>query len=69
MLLVGIDEPQNFEQAAKEKNWRVAMDNEIESIEKNGTWKLTKLPDGHKPIDLKWIFKLKKGCRWQGDKA
>lgn len=36
------------------------MDKEVESIEKNGTWKLTKLPDGHKVIDLKWIFKLKR---------
>ena len=28
--------------------------------EKNKTWTLTNLPYGHKPIGLKWVFKLKK---------
>ncbi|KAL9250712.1 Retrovirus-related Pol polyprotein from transposon TNT 1-94-like protein [Drosera capensis] len=32
----------------------------MESIEKNNTWTLTKHPPGHKPIGLKWVFKLKK---------
>lgn len=36
------------------------MQRELESIEKNDTWSLTDLPDGHKIIDLEWIFKLKK---------
>lgn len=36
------------------------MKNEMESIERNGTWELTDLPQGHKEIGLKWIFKLKK---------
>ena len=34
----------------------------MDSIERNGTWKLTKLPPGQKVIDLKWIFKLKKNA-------
>lgn len=37
----------------------MAMDKEIESIEKNQTWELITLPKGHKAIDLKWVFKLK----------
>lgn len=60
LMFMGVEEPQNFEQAVKEHNWRLAMQKELESIEKNDTWKLTELPDGHKVIDLKWIFKLKK---------
>ena len=36
------------------------MSKEIESIEKNLTWSLVKLPVGHKAIGLKWVFKLKK---------
>lgn len=44
----------------KEHSWMKAMENEIESIEKNNTWELKELPPGHKAIDLKWIFKLKK---------
>lgn len=35
------------------------MGNEMESIEKNKTWVLTDLPEGHKVIDLKWVYKLK----------
>ncbi|KAL9258749.1 Retrovirus-related Pol polyprotein from transposon TNT 1-94-like protein [Drosera capensis] len=33
---------------------------ELKSIEKKNTWTLTKLPPGHKPIGLKWVFQLKK---------
>jgi hypothetical protein len=30
------------------------------SIEQNGTWKLVNLPHGHRPIGLKWVFKVKR---------
>lgn len=60
LLLMGVDEPENYIQAVKEREWRIAMQNEIDSIEGNGTWFLTELPKGHKVIDLKWIYKLKK---------
>jgi hypothetical protein len=33
---------------------------EIKSIEENNTWKLTDLPASHRPIGLKWVYKLKK---------
>lgn len=36
------------------------MKTELESIENNKTWELTELPVGHKAIDLKWVYKLKK---------
>ena len=36
------------------------MSKEIESIEKNLTWSLVKLPVGHEAIGLKWVFELKK---------
>ena len=29
------------------------------SIEDNHTWELVDLPQGHKPIGLKWVFKVK----------
>jgi hypothetical protein len=29
-------------------------------MEKNRTWELVVLPVGHRPISLKWVFKLKK---------
>lgn len=57
---MGVDEPVCFEQAITDEVWKEAMDQEISSIEKNQTWKLTHLPPGHKAIDLKWVFKVKK---------
>ena len=36
------------------------MVEEISSIRKNETWKLAPLPNSHKPIGLKWVYKLKK---------
>jgi hypothetical protein len=36
------------------------MEQELKSIEQNHTWELVPLPDGHRPIALKWVFKLKK---------
>lgn len=52
-------DPTTFEEACKEAKWRAAMDQEIQSIEKNGTWELCDLPNGAKTIGVKWIFKTK----------
>lgn len=60
LLFVGMEEPVFYKDASKDREWRIAMDKEMESIEKNGMWKLTSLPPGHKVIGLKWVFKLKK---------
>lgn len=36
------------------------MQAEINAIEQNKTWQLTKLPASHKAVRLKWVFKLKR---------
>jgi hypothetical protein len=36
-----------------------AMHDEMEYLEKNGTWDLVQLPKGKKIIHCKWIFKRK----------
>jgi hypothetical protein len=33
-----------------------------DSIEDNNTWELVDLPVGHKPIGIKWVYKLKKNA-------
>ncbi|RVW23197.1 Retrovirus-related Pol polyprotein from transposon TNT 1-94 [Vitis vinifera] len=48
ITLVESTDPLYFEEAVKNANWRLAMNNEIKSIEKNQTWTLTKLPTGAK---------------------
>lgn len=35
------------------------VNEEIEAIQKNETWILTKLPEGKKAIGLKWVYKSK----------
>ncbi|KAJ0865267.1 putative RNA-directed DNA polymerase [Helianthus annuus] len=52
-------EPSTYEEAATSKEWLKAMQNELESLEHHNTWSLVNLPDGKKPIGLKWVFKLK----------
>lgn len=39
--------------------WKNATKEEINSIEKNGTWKLVDLLAGKKCIGVKWVFKQK----------
>ena len=36
------------------------MQEEMESLQKNGTYKLVELPKGKRPLKCKWVFKLKK---------
>ena len=58
--LMEVEEPMNYQEASKNQNWNRAMEAELESIKRNGTWNLMELPPGQKVIGLKWIFKLKK---------
>ena len=39
------------------KIWKMAMDEEMESLRNNKTWDLIILPNGRKPIASKWVFK------------
>ena len=52
-------EPNTFAQAEHDPKWREAMNLEIEALEANGTWTLTTLPKGKKPIGCKWVYKIK----------
>lgn len=54
------DEPRDFQEAKEHKEWIRACEDEILSIERLETWTLVDLPQGVKPISLKWIFKLKR---------
>ncbi|GJV92454.1 ribonuclease H-like domain, reverse transcriptase, RNA-dependent DNA polymerase [Tanacetum coccineum] len=53
-LLLLEEEPRNYKEAAQDKKWIEAMQKEIDSINKNQTWKLAILPDNQKAIRLKW---------------
>jgi hypothetical protein len=52
-------EPLSYNDAAKSPVWRKAMEEEIQSIEKNNTWQLMQLPPNKKAIAVKWVYKVK----------
>jgi hypothetical protein len=59
-LLAVMEEPSCFRDAIDNPEWVQAMDNEMQSICKNGTWELATLLAGQKAIGLKWVYKLKR---------
>lgn len=60
LLFTTAEEPTTFKEAEQSPCWRRAMLEEMKSIEENKTWNLVDLPAGHKPIGLKWVFKVKR---------
>ncbi|GJT10612.1 retrotransposon protein, putative, ty1-copia subclass [Tanacetum coccineum] len=63
-------EPSTYSKAiisTKCNKWLTAMHNEMESLDKNGTWELVKFPEEKKPIKCKWIFKIKEGITLSED--
>jgi len=57
-LYAGSD-PLSYAEAVKSEKWQKAMEAEIDAIERNNTWELTRLPKGGKNVGVKWIFKTK----------
>jgi hypothetical protein len=58
------NEPSTYTEATiavDRNNWMAAMQDEMQSLEKNGTWDLVKLPKEKKTVRCKWIFKRKEG--------
>ena len=58
------NKPSSFEEALKSTStdkWVSAMQEEIESLQKNCTWDLVVLPENKKRIQCKWIYKHKEG--------
>ncbi|RDX93140.1 hypothetical protein CR513_24641, partial [Mucuna pruriens] len=52
-------EPIHWKQALDIREWKAAMKEELDAIEKNRTWKLVDLPHNKHPIDVRWVFKVK----------
>jgi transposase InsO family protein len=61
-------QPTSFKEAAKEPHWVQAMNQEIDSIEKNKTWDLVDLPTHKKSIGVKWVYKTKLNEKGQIEK-
>ena len=42
------------------EQWKQAMDEEHASLLANNTWTLEPVPQGVKPIPVKWVYKVKR---------
>lgn len=51
--------PASVKEALSDENWKRAMVEEIQSLQKNDTWILVPLPQNRRAIGCKWIFKVK----------
>eukprot|EP01018_Ginkgo_biloba_P035138 Gb_12566 [translate_table: standard] len=51
-------EPNSFEDACRNDIWQEAMQDEIDSIQKNQVWDLVDPPEGKKVIGSKWLYKI-----------
>ncbi|WVZ69502.1 hypothetical protein U9M48_018276 [Paspalum notatum var. saurae] len=57
-------EPSTYTEAmisGDREKWMFAMQEEMQSLEKNGTWDIVRLPAGKKAVRCKWIFKRREG--------
>ncbi|MFS8035191.1 putative RNA-directed DNA polymerase [Helianthus anomalus] len=52
-------EPRSYSEAVRDPNWVSAMNDEIEALNRNGTWDLVHLPKGRSLVGCKWIYKIK----------
>ncbi|KAK1693377.1 hypothetical protein QYE76_010074 [Lolium multiflorum] len=51
--------PSGYSEAARHVPWKLAMDDEMAALHRNGTWRLVPFRPGLNVIDSKWIYKLK----------
>jgi hypothetical protein len=57
-------EPATYSEAiacSDREKWIAAMQDEMQSLEKNCTWDVVPLPKGKKLVRCKWIYKGKEG--------
>lgn len=59
-------EPETYEEAIispQPVEWKLAMEEEMNSLIKNETWSLVEPPLGRAPIKNRWVFKIKRSGR------
>uniref|UniRef100_A0A2N9HSX5 Reverse transcriptase Ty1/copia-type domain-containing protein n=1 Tax=Fagus sylvatica TaxID=28930 RepID=A0A2N9HSX5_FAGSY len=62
-----VDEPASFSEALHSPNrdeWMTAMQEEMNSMDKNNVWELVDLSPGCRTIGNKWVLKVKRKDRW-----
>ena len=60
--VVDEDIPTNFQEAIRSlesARWKKAIDEEMQSLQKNKTWRLAQLPKDRKAVGCKWVYTKK----------
>ena len=57
--LVSLIEPTSIEEALLDKDWILAMEEELNQFSKNDVWDLVQKPKGVHVIGTRWVFKNK----------
>ena len=66
-----VTDPITYEEAVscpQSELWLDAMRDEIQSMRHNGVWELIELPNGHRPIGCKWVYKTKRDSKGKVEK-
>lgn len=60
----GPDEPRTYVQAVTDpvygRQWRDAVDEELQNLSTYQAWRIERLPEGRKLVGCKWVFKIKR---------
>lgn len=48
-----------MQEALVDSRWREAMNEEMNSLQKNETWELVDCPKGKKPVGCRWVYTVK----------
>ena len=62
LLLTDSGEPESYDEAMQvdtKQKWEQGMEEEMDSLVKNQTWDLVKLPAGKRALQNKWVYRLK----------
>ena len=65
------DDPRNVKEYVNSKHsdlWKKAMDEKMDSLDKNEAWNLVQLPAGRKSVGSKWLFRKKLNAEGKVDK-
>lgn len=55
-----INIPSNVDEAYNEKNWREAMEEELDSLKRHEVWDVIECPENAKIVKSKWVFNIKR---------
>jgi hypothetical protein len=57
--VMNMDEPKNYAEASRKKEWNESMEQELNSSMRIDIWDLVSLPKVKDVIDTKWVYKSK----------